>query len=576
MAPDDDFFDLGGDSLAAVQMSARSREIFGVEVPVQVLFDAPRLGQLSAWLIEQQRRARAEVESPLGLVVVGSAADDPNRLIRHSERPPAPRLGDDRDVSTLPLSFGQERLWFLDQMGLSGAAYNMGLAVRLEGALDIAALEATLTELVRRHESLRTRFENLDGVGVQVVDPAGVTKLGVEELGPRQDPADQEAQIATWIRDRRSQRFDLERGPPFRAQLLRLEPQAHVLSVSLHHIVADGWSMGVLRRELSELYQAHLEERGSQLSEPDLRYADYALWQRSWLQGETLGRQLDYWRECLSNAPLVLELPTDRPRPAAASFQGASHRFELPEELTTRLRGLARREGATLFMALLAGFQAILSRWSRQSEVVVGTSVAGRAHRQLEGLIGFFTNTLALRTRVDEGDSFQTLLRRVRETSLEAYAHQDMPFEKLVAELAPSRDLSRAPIFQAMCVLQNAPAEPLNFAGLKTTAVSDDVVTVKHDLTLMAWETGPGLRLTLDYATELFDEATVARFAQHLVRLFEQVSQEPELRLAAVDLLSAEERHQVVEAWNATDAAYPRDLCVHQLFEAQVLRDPEA
>jgi amino acid adenylation domain-containing protein len=344
----------------------------------------------------------------------------------------------------------------------------------------------------------------------------------------------------------------------------------------MHHIVSDGWSLGVLTRELAALYEAFRRGRPSPLPEPELQYADYALWQRGWLQGEALEAQLAYWREKLSDAPAALELPTDRPRPPTASFRGASVRFAIPSGISNALSELARREGATLFMVLLAAFQTVLSRWSGQDDVVVGSPIAGRTHSRTENLIGFFVNTLALRTDLSGDPSFAELVRRVKETALGAYAHQDLPFEKLVAELAPVRDLSRQPVFQAMFTLQNTPQTRVELEGLTLTNLDSEGVPAKFDLKLSVSEPVEGLAASLDYAADLFEAATIQRMAEAFQRVLEQAVLEPQRRLSDLDLLSHAERRQVLVEWNNTAALEPVSRCLHELVSEQAEHTPEA
>ena len=355
------FFELGGHSLLATRVSARVRETPALELPVRTVFEATTIAE-SAPRVEDLRRSAQGVLAP---------------PLRASER-----------SGPLPLSFAQERLWFLDQLEVTGSAYNIANALRMSGVLDVAALERSLTELVRRHESLRTRFEAVDGIGVQVIDPAEPVKLGLTDLSELEGEA-REARAGALIQEEAARRFDLAAHSGFRVGLLRLSADEHVLLMTVHHAVFDGWSFGVLFRELGALYAAYAVGRASPLPEPQLQYGDYAVWQRRWLQGVVLERQLGYWRRRLEGAE-PLSLPTDHLRPAVTSFRGAVHPFELPAELTRGLRELARQEGATLFMVLLAGFQAVLAHWSGQEDIVVGTPVAGRTYREMESLVGFF------------------------------------------------------------------------------------------------------------------------------------------------------------------------------------------
>jgi len=478
-------------------------------------------------------------------------------------------------VARLPLSFAQERLWFLDQLGPAGTAYNMMIGLRLEGDLDSAALEAGLLELVRRHESLRARFEAHGGEPSQVIDPPGRFELKLTDLSDLTGEA-QAAQVQARARSDMEQAFDLRAGELFRGSLLRLSDHTHVLLASMHHIISDGWSLGILGRELMSLYGAYSQGRPSPLAEPSLQYVDYALWQRDWLRGPVLERQVAYWRDQLSDAPAALELPTDRPRPPVASFNGARAPFQVPRRVSDALLELAHQQGATLYMVLLTAFQVVLARWSRQDDIVVGSPVAGRTHRQLEELIGFFVNTLAMRTDLSGDPTFVELLDRVKQTALGAYAHQDLPFEKLVAELRPARDLSRHPIFQVGFTLHNAPETQLDLPGLTVTPFVLPWVTSKFDLLLNVTQTAQGLSCEMEYVTDLFEAATIERLIGHLTRVLEQVVATPQKPLSRIDLLSADERRQVLETWNDTATTYPQDLCIQDLFVEQATTAPDA
>jgi amino acid adenylation domain-containing protein/natural product biosynthesis luciferase-like monooxygenase protein len=476
----------------------------------------------------------------------------------------------------LPLSFAQERLWVLEQIEAAGGAYNVPASVRLRGRLDEGALERSFAALVDRHEALRTRFSSIDGTPVQVIDAKGRFELEQIDLSAL-DAEERAIAVRRHAGEIAGARFDLERGPLFRAVLLRLSGEEHVVVVVMHHIVSDGWwSLGVLIREVGALYAANVEGRPSPLAELSIQYADYALWQREWLQGEVLARQVGYWKDRLRGAPAALDLPSDRARPAVQSFRGAAHGFALSKELSAALAEVARSEGATPFMVLLAAFQILLSRWSGQSNIVVGTPTAGRTHRETEGLIGFFVNMLALRTDLSGEPSFRELLGRVKEVALGAYAHQDLPFEKLVEELQPVRDLSRQPIFQVLLALQNVPQETLELPGLKLSRVPGEDVTAKFDLSLYLQETDQGLRGHFEYATDLFESSTIERLAGHFETLLEGIVSDADSAISALPLLGEAERHRLLREWNATAADYPADQCLHELFAEQARRTPEA
>ncbi|WP_147333293.1 condensation domain-containing protein, partial [Archangium gephyra] len=400
---DDDFFSLGGHSLLATQVMARLHATFGVELPLRTLFEAPTLQSFAARL---EAAARASAASRLPPLV------------------PAPRSG------PLPLSFAQQRLWFLDQLEPDSPLYNLPAAIRLEGTLDLAALRHGFQELVRRHESLRTTFRSEAGQPLQVIAPSVSFPLELIELSGV--PSEQrEAEVLRLAQEDAQRPFNLSTGPLFRTHLLRLSANEHVLLLNMHHIISDGWSSGVLVRELAALYEAHLQGKPAALPELAVQYADYALWQRQW-RSEVLEQQLSYWSKQLAGMPQALELPTDKARPPVQSFRGASIPVVLSKPLSEKLEQLCEREGVTPFMALLAAFQLLLSRYSGQEDIAVGSPIAGRQQAELEGLIGFFVNTLVLRSRVDARASFRSLLSQVRSTTLDAFEHQDVPFEKLV------------------------------------------------------------------------------------------------------------------------------------------------
>ena len=384
---------------------------------------------------------------------------------------------------SIPLSFAQQRLWFLAQLEPGSTVYNISTALRLVGELDVAVLEQSLSELVRRHEALRTTFVIAHSEPKQVIGPAGPISITVENLS---DLAESERLAATerLTKEQAQIPFDLAVGPLLRVKLLRLGEQEHVLLVTMHHIISDGWSTGILISEVATLYRTYLAGEPSPLAELEIQYTDYAVWQREWLQGEVLEEQIRYWREQLAGAPRLLQLPTDRVRPAVQSHRGARLPFRLEQRVSEQLEVISRHEGVTLFMTLLAAWQTLLSRYTRSQDIVVGSAVAGRNQRETEGLIGFFVNTLVLRTNFSGDPSFRELLARVREVCLGAYAHQELPFEKLVDELGLERDLSHSPLFQVMLTLQNAPGEALQFAGLELRPMSAERETVKFDLAL--------------------------------------------------------------------------------------------
>jgi amino acid adenylation domain-containing protein len=494
---------------------------------------------------------------------------------RRNNRPRVAPLAQQKRGNTLPLSYAQERLWFLDQLGLVGPAYNMPMPLRLAGALDVAALERSFAELIRRHESLRTRFASAHGSPVQIIDAAGPFGLEVKDLSGLESE-DQARQVERLSREDAQRPFDLTRAPLLRACLLKLGPLEHILLLTLHHIVSDGWSLGVLNRELSALYGAFSQGLPSPLPELPVQYADYAIWQREWLRGDILQSQLQYWRERIADAPPQLQLPTDRPRPTVATFKGALLTFELPLSLRDALNELARREGATLFMVILAAYQLLLSRYCGVTDVVVGSGIAGRTHANTEGLIGFFVNMLTLRTDLSGNPTFRDLLKRVKEVTVGAYAHQDLPFEKLVKELRPERNLTRQPLFQVALAYQNYPEEPLQLAGLTWTPMTAEQATSLFDLTLHLFETREGLRGELEYMTDLFDRSTIERVAEHFGCLLRGIVADPDRPIQLFTLLGESERELVLNRFNDTAVAYGEDRLIHQQFEEHAARTPQA
>jgi len=487
--------------------------------------------------------------------------------------PPPPVVRVERD-RPLPLSFSQERLWFLDRLRPGSAVYNVSTAIRLGGALDARALERALGEIVRRHETLRTTLPEADGVPVQVVAPFAGFALPVEDLSPL---GGAEREAAAWRRaaDEAALPFDLAAGPLFRARLLRLGAEEHVLLLTLHHVVSDGWSLGVFFGELSALYGAYREGRESPLAELPVQYADYAVWQRERLGGLALERELAWWTERLAGAPALLELPTDRPRPAEQTFHGAYETLGFPAALPERLRALGRGQGATLFMVLLGAWQVLLAKYAAGDDVVVGTAVAGRERREVEGLIGFFVNTLALRTDLSGDPSFDEVLRRVREATLGAFDHPQVPFEALVGELQPERSLSHAPLVQVTFGLDQGETAGPGLAGLSAQAMAGDAGISKFDLSLSLAARADGMRGALSYATALFDRGTIRRMSEHLGRVLEQVAADPGLRLSRLALLGHAERRAVL-AWSESAAAWEPGGCIHELFATQAARTPHA
>jgi aspartate racemase len=478
------------------------------------------------------------------------------------------------DTFVFPASYAQQRLWFLDQWEPGSAAYNVPVVVRLKGPLDLGALNQSLSTVVSRHEALRTHFELADGRPVQVITPLRSIRVTVTDL-TAMPGADREAVALRLATAEAHEPFDLSRGPLLRAAAWALGVDDHVLLITFHHIVFDGWSMDVLISELSWCYNAVAAGKQPLLPPLAIQYADYTMWQRQWLQGGVLSDQLAYWRGQLSGDLPVLQLPSDRSRPALLTARGKSCSIQLPRTLVDRLLAIGRQERATLYMTLLAAFQALLFRYTDQDDVIVGAAIAGRNQVQLEGLIGFFANTLALRTNLAGDPTFRELLCRVREVTLGAYANQDVPFERLVEELRPPRHSSRTPLVQAMFVLQNAPQRPWDLDGLGVTPYALSFEATRFDLSVSLQEESEGLSGEFVYSTDLFDTETITRMVTHYRAVLESAGRDPDCRISALVLLPEAERRRVLVEWNDTARPYPRDRCAHELFEEQVARAPD-
>ncbi|MEO1004642.1 MAG: amino acid adenylation domain-containing protein [Cyanobacteria bacterium J06638_38] len=478
-------------------------------------------------------------------------------------------------TGNLPLSFAQQRLWFLDQMEPGNPLYNLPGAVRLKGSLDIAAFERSFNEIVRRHEVLRATFVTIDGQPVQEIAPD--LKLAIPILDWRQvEESKREAEVSRLADEEAQQPFNLAQGPLIRITLVRLADTEYVALLTMHHIISDAWSMGILVHELSTLYEAFSEGESSPLPELPIQYPDFSVWQRQWLQDEILETQLSYWRKQLGDNLPVLQLPTDHPRPRVQTFQGATYSFSLDSALTAALQELSQQEEVTLFMTLLAAFKTLLYRYTNQGDILVGSPIANRNRTETESLIGFFINTLVLRTKLSGNFTFRELLRQVRQITWDAYDHQDLPFEKLVEELQPERDLSYSPLFQAKFMLDNSPGEDLRLPGLTLNFLDFQNSTAKLDLSLDMYESTSGLIGAFEYNIDLFDEVTIKRMADHFCSLLSGIVDDPEQKISQLPLLTPAEQQRILFEWNDTQTEYPQNLCFPQLFEAQVEQTPDA
>ncbi|WP_445081660.1 condensation domain-containing protein, partial [Pseudomonas syringae] len=540
----DHFFELGGHSLLAMRLISLVRQRLNVELELAALFAHPQLEALACVVAQAQN----------------------NTL---------PQIVQTSREARLPLSFAQQRLWFLAQMEGASAAYHIPAGLRIVGALDEAALQRALNRIVARHEVLRTTF-------VQTGDQAVELCIHPEETGcplrkyDLTTHADSSSELARLMNEEAIGRFDLQQGPLIRGSLVRLSDEDHVLLLTMHHIVSDGWSMGVLTRELGALYASGCQAEADPLPQLSIQYADYAVWQRGWLSGAVLHKQSTYWQTALLDAPALLMLPSDRVRPAQQDYTGDAVPVVLDATLSHELKALSRRHGTTLFMTLLAGWATVLSRLSGQDEVVIGSPVANRMSAEVGGLIGFFVNTLALRVNVSNDPTVETLLSRVKACTLAAYEHQDLPFEQVVELLKPVRSLSHSPLFQAMLSWQNTPPAELALAGLELTLLDSVARTTKYDVSLDLAEVEGRIVGSLEYATALFDRETAQRYVAYLERVLRAMVENERQVVGAIELLGETERRQVLVEFNATQQAWQQDLLVHQLFEQQAQQQPQA
>ncbi|NOK63913.1 MAG: hypothetical protein GFH27_549391n2 [Chloroflexi bacterium AL-W] len=543
----DDFFILGGHSLLATQIVSRIRTVCDVDLPVRVLFEHPTIAQLAQTIQETQRSSKTVMLPPLMSV---------------------------SRTTPIPLSFAQQRLWFIDQLQPGMAAYHFFAGLQLQGELHIAALIASFQDIVQRHESLRTTFTVVDDQPVQVITPILILDVPlVDASGLSREHG--ETLIRTLAQREALRPFDLTQGPLLRIMLIQVAPQECVILVNQHHIVTDGWSLGIFIRELTTLYASKIKQGQSPLPPLPIQYPDYAAWQHSWLHGEVLAHQMAYWRQQLAEQQL-LQLPTDYPRPPMPSYRGNSVPIVFEEAFVERLQSLSRQSGTTLFMTTLAGWQALLTRYSGQDDIVVGSPIAGRTHAALEHLIGFFVNTLVLRTNLHGNPSGGEMLRRVQSVTLDAYAHQDMPFEYLVAELQPQRDLSRQPLYQVVFALQNMPTAALDLSDIQISPLNVGTMTTQVDLTLHLAEVGTHVVGRLEYAVDLFEHATIERYVQHYHTLLQGLIENPACRLFDLPLLTDAEQTQLLVEWQHPPAVVAPPLTIPEWFTAQVAQRPDA
>lgn len=543
---DESLLSLGIDSLNAAELANKLRSDLDWELPLEQLLRGANIPQLVAsWSnIQAQQNSSAPTLRPV------------------SRQEP------------LPLSFSQERLWFLNQLDGTSATYNIPGAVRIKGRLEVEALQQALSEIGQRHETLRTSFLTVDGIPQQKIHAQANLQLEVVDL-QLLDKEQQSIALTTHIQKEANKPFDLAALPLIRCRLLKSDIESYVLLITMHHIISDGWSIGILIRELSGLYQAISTEQSSPLTDISIHYADFAVWQKQWLQGERLENQVNYWRTHLTGAPDLLQLPTDRPRPNKQSHLGRTQCFRLPEQLSQQLGTLARQTKTTLFMTLQAAFATLLYRYSGQSDILIGSPIANRSRQEIEPLIGFFVNTLVLRNRFENNPTFESFLAQVKETTLNAYEHQDLPFEQIIEAVQPRRSLSHSPLFQVMFVLQNSPMEELQLPGITLTEIPPESTVSKFDITLSMMETREGLSAQWEYSSDLFYASTIERMAAHFENLLDAIVEAPHLPVGALPLLSKDEYSQITTTWNDTGLDYGSDLCIHQAFEQQVEKNPE-
>ncbi|HEY0603024.1 MAG TPA: amino acid adenylation domain-containing protein [Herpetosiphonaceae bacterium] len=577
----DNFFDLGGDSLQVIRLVAKIRDSFQQALQARVLFEHPTIADL-ADVIEQSQPRPADGDSLEQLIAALSPEERARllqELIQEPIQPPAPQLRPQpKTTDRFPLSFAQQRLWFLDKLTPGLPTYNSPALLRLSGALDVAALRRSLSEIVRRHDVLRATFDTENGEPFQLIAPPGEHPLPVVDLQTL-PMADREAYALQLAEHDTLQPFDLQRGPVLRTQLVRLSDAEHMLILNVHHIVFDQWSLEIFLQELIALYDLFSQNPHADphlvLADLPVQYTDYAVWQREWLQGQEREQLLSFWKQQLQDAPPLLNLPTDWPRPAMQRFRGATRFFEVPRSVAAALHELSRQTGTTMFMLLLAAYQTLLYRYTGEEQIVVGTPVANRTRSETESLIGLFLNTLVLHTDAAGNPRFRDLLGQVRETALDVFAHQELPFEVLVEELHPKRDLSYNPVFQVLFMFQNVPAQEAQPATIDVERIDSDSATTMFDLALSMMSVDGGLVGLLRYDTDLFAEATIERMTGHFQRLLAAIAADANTRIAELPLLTEVEQHQLLVDWNATQTSFADTACLQELVEAQTARTPE-
>jgi amino acid adenylation domain-containing protein/thioester reductase-like protein len=543
----DNFFEIGGHSLLATQLISRIRDVFLFDISLQKIFELPNILDLSKYLDSIKQ-------------------DDANK--NNYDIQVYPRTQD------LELSFSQERLWFLDQLEQFSGAYNISSAMKLEGNISVPILEKSLNEIIKRHEVLRTTFITKNNKPIQIVHNELLLSIPVIVL-TKMNKEEQEKQIKQIIHEETSYHFDLSTGPLLRVIVVNLNETQNILIITMHHIIVDGWSLGLLIKELSIIYNAFLKNKPSPLCDLPVQYADYAIWQRGWIKGEISEKQMNYWKEKLTGSPTVIELPLDKTRLKIQGYKGKREIFKIEKWKTEKIKQLSNTNNVTLFMTLLTIFKILLYRYSNQTDIVVGTPVANRKHSKIESLVGFFVNTLVLRTEVSGEISFKELVERVKKTTIEAYNNQDMPFEQIVEKVQPERSLSYSPLFQVMFILQNQRMEEFSLEGIEISQLESEHITSKFDITLTFSETEKGLIGNLEYNTDIFEESTIKRIMKHYERILESVINKPEERIDQIKLLSKEEEEEIIGKQSGETVEYPKDKCIHNMFEEQVERTPD-